>query len=187
MMDIPSIELGVFFRSTVEQWNRSVHLWLKYCIHTRLQWNTTAKIFLTFIVSAYWHGHYIVYYIAFIYYAIVTMNLNYVYKLFIKYEFLRKPIFHIILTYFLELLILGHSIFARVSGNYFFVLFGGIAYEKFVNVCRGLIWIPILQIGLFIVIQIIDKKDQKLKLDYPKYCGLKIYEIWNQDSKKILE
>ncbi len=99
LMDIPSIECGVFFRSTVEQWNRPVHLWLKYCVHVRLNWHPTLRIFLTFILSAYWHGMYVTYYICFTYYALATINLNYIYKLFVMHEFLRRPIFHLALSY----------------------------------------------------------------------------------------
>eukprot|EP01022_Parablepharisma_sp_SALTPOND_P015468 TRINITY_DN2188_c0_g1_i1.p3 TRINITY_DN2188_c0_g1~~TRINITY_DN2188_c0_g1_i1.p3 ORF type:complete len:145 (-),score=8.59 TRINITY_DN2188_c0_g1_i1:326-760(-) len=99
LMDVRSIELGVFFRSTVEQWNRHIHLWLEYCIHIRFNASTTLKVLTTFLLSAYWHGMYALYYIGFGYYAVATMNFNYLYKLFIKYKFLRRPFFHILLLY----------------------------------------------------------------------------------------
>ena len=97
-MDIDSIELGVFMRTTVEGWNRSAHLWLKECIHIRMHTNPYLKIFITCFVSAVWHGFYPVYFFGFAFYAVSVVNFNYIFKMFAAHSFLRRHIFFFLQT-----------------------------------------------------------------------------------------
>ncbi len=73
-------------------------------------------------------------------------------------------------------------IFSKISSTYFFVVFGAILYDKVVNFSQGLIWIPVLHLALFVLVQIFDNKAVKMKLDYPKYSGMKVYELWDKNA-----
>jgi len=96
MIDIYCTEISVFLRSIIEEWNRPIHLWLKECIHSRLRMRNSFKIFIAFFVSAIWHGFYPLYFASFLFYTIGTVNFNYIHKQFVKYKFLRQPIFYIL-------------------------------------------------------------------------------------------
>ncbi len=99
MIDIYCTEVGVFLRSIIEEWNRPVHLWLKQCIHSRMKVSSNVAIFVTFLVSAIWHGFYPLYFGSFLFYSIGTVNFNYIYKMFVKHKFLRTPVLYICQSY----------------------------------------------------------------------------------------
>lgn len=71
---ITNVETGNNLRIIIMNWNRSVHLWLKYCIFLRLinvnhfifKNNFMLSSLITFIASSFWHGYYPCYYIFFI-------------------------------------------------------------------------------------------------------------------------
>lgn len=100
MIDIPCTETSVFLRSIIEEWHIPIHLWLKNCIHMRINGNSQVKIFITFFVSAAWHGFYPLYFGSFLFYSVGTVNFNFMYKMFVIHKSLRKPIFYIIQSYF---------------------------------------------------------------------------------------
>lgn len=100
MIDIYCTEVSVFLRSIIEEWNRPVHLWLKDCIHARIPFSTQVKIIITFLVSAAWHGFYPLYFASFLLYSFGTVIYHYVYKMFLKHKFLRKPIFYVLQSYY---------------------------------------------------------------------------------------
>jgi len=64
-------ELASNANSFLNRWNHRVHIWLKYYISERLAGNgqrPTTKVYLiTFMTSAFWHGFYPFYYVAFSY------------------------------------------------------------------------------------------------------------------------
>ncbi len=71
--NLVKIELDFNPRVRINYWNRTVHLWLKYYIFLRLI-NVEKKLFknnkslaslITFMVSAFWHGFYPVYFFFF--------------------------------------------------------------------------------------------------------------------------
>lgn len=96
MIDIYCTEAGVFLRSIIEEWNRPVHIWLKYCIHTRVGGGSKLKIFATFCMSAVWHGFYPLYFGSFLFYSVGTVNFNFIYKMFVLHKALRRPIIYVL-------------------------------------------------------------------------------------------
>ena len=60
-------------KDMINEWNKTIHLWLKYTVYTRVinikmkpfKDNWALSSFLTFISSAIWHGFYLTYYITF--------------------------------------------------------------------------------------------------------------------------
>ncbi len=74
--DILIVELDPNAKKKIQFWNRTVHLWLKYNLFLRLininhpmfyNKKSTASL-ITFMVSAFWHGFYPVYYIFFFFF-----------------------------------------------------------------------------------------------------------------------
>eukprot|EP00831_Metopus_contortus_P024928 TRINITY_DN21626_c0_g1_i2.p1 TRINITY_DN21626_c0_g1~~TRINITY_DN21626_c0_g1_i2.p1 ORF type:complete len:187 (-),score=36.83 TRINITY_DN21626_c0_g1_i2:50-610(-) len=120
------------------------------------------------------HGFYPLYFFSFLFYFVGTVNFNFIFKMFVKYQYLRKPWFYIL-----------QGVFMNVSSNYFAVLFGMILLENCVIFSRGVIWIPILHGMMFLLIQLLDKKDPKLRLDYPRYSRMKIYEAFKPENELL--
>lgn len=96
-INITEIETGINPRSKIKYWNRTVHLWLKYYLYLRLinvqrkpfKNNKSLVSFVTFMVSAFWHGFYPVYFFFFFeYYMIdqITFYIEEEYDLFNKIE-----------------------------------------------------------------------------------------------------
>lgn len=101
MINIYCTELSVFLRSIIEEWHKPVQQWLKECVHSRIREESKRKYFVTFFMSALWHGFYPLYFYSFFYYSIGTINFNYIYKLFITHKFLRTPLIYIAESYYL--------------------------------------------------------------------------------------
>lgn len=77
-------------RVKMELWNQSVQIWLKKCVYLRI-YNNNPKmanlaLYATFIISAFWHGFYLAYYIAFLQFAIVNSVTRYIFKAQYKFE-----------------------------------------------------------------------------------------------------
>eukprot|EP00826_Nyctotherus_ovalis_P049798 TRINITY_DN6041_c0_g1_i2.p1 TRINITY_DN6041_c0_g1~~TRINITY_DN6041_c0_g1_i2.p1 ORF type:complete len:303 (+),score=48.57 TRINITY_DN6041_c0_g1_i2:401-1309(+) len=99
MTDIPSTEFSVFLKNITDEWNRPTRLWLKDCIHVRIHANVVAKVFITFVASALWHGFYPVYLMAFSLYAVAVVNTKFTYKMCMLHKAWRNPIFYIAQAY----------------------------------------------------------------------------------------
>jgi lysophospholipid acyltransferase len=97
IIDIKTIELNVFGRLHVQEWNHQVHVWVKTCVDDRIKkykFLGPYTYYLTFMFAAVWHGFYPIYFLSFFYYAIGTVNCEFIYKLFVHYKFLRNPFCH---------------------------------------------------------------------------------------------
>jgi lysophospholipid acyltransferase len=91
---IHTVELDISPKVKITYWNRTVHLWLKYNLFLRLI-NVEKKMFkdnaaiaslVTFMVSAFWHGFYPVYYLFFFQFYLVEQISGYLEALgFFKY------------------------------------------------------------------------------------------------------
>jgi lysophospholipid acyltransferase len=92
------VESSVFSSAVTEFWNLNAHVWLKRYVYFRMnrKMNREVALYLTYVLSAFWHGFYPIYFAAFIFYAIVTENYKEIYKLYFKYSFLRSPPFVIL-------------------------------------------------------------------------------------------
>lgn len=88
-MDL-NFELESNPRVKIELWNQSVQVWLKKCVYIRVYRNNPKRaniaMFATFFVSAFWHGFYLAYYIAFIQFALVNNVTKFLYKAAHKFE-----------------------------------------------------------------------------------------------------
>ena len=70
---VATCEWSVNPKDTIGEWNKTIHLWLKYNVYTRVininhklfKNNWSLASFLTFISSAIWHGFYLTYYLTF--------------------------------------------------------------------------------------------------------------------------
>jgi lysophospholipid acyltransferase len=68
--NIWNIEFHHNVKTRIQYWNRTVHLWLKYYVFLRLinvnkkpfKGNTGLASLITFMISAFWHGFYPIYY-----------------------------------------------------------------------------------------------------------------------------
>eukprot|EP01022_Parablepharisma_sp_SALTPOND_P001349 TRINITY_DN106150_c0_g1_i1.p2 TRINITY_DN106150_c0_g1~~TRINITY_DN106150_c0_g1_i1.p2 ORF type:complete len:424 (+),score=9.45 TRINITY_DN106150_c0_g1_i1:466-1737(+) len=187
MINIYCTEISVFLRSIIEEWHIPVQYWLKHCIHMRLKGSSQVKIFLTFFVSAAWHGFYPLYFGSFLFYSVGTVNFNYIYKMFVIHKFLRQPLLYVAQSYYTHILQPSYSIFMNLSANYFTVLFAMLLTERIIAFSRGLIWIPIVHAILFVIVLIVDKKDTKVKLNYKKYSRMKIYECFKSDAELMAQ
>lgn len=70
-MQILGVELTSTPREMIDSWNHQTAVWLRYYVYERSvdvnnPKNTTFPRAITFVVSAFWHGHYPVYYVVFL-------------------------------------------------------------------------------------------------------------------------
>lgn len=90
-IDILGVEFSVFAPALAENWNHGGHLWLKRYVFFRTNriLNPELALYLTFVVSAFWHGYYPMYLLAFLFYAITIEAHKELYKAYFKYSILR--------------------------------------------------------------------------------------------------
>ena len=70
---VVNCEWSISPKDMINEWNKTIHLWLKYNVYTRVininmkpfKNNWALASFLTFVSSAIWHGFYVTYYITF--------------------------------------------------------------------------------------------------------------------------
>ena len=133
-------------RVKMELWNQSVQTWLKKCVYLRVYDNNPKKATLatysTFLVSAFWHGFYLAYYIAFIQFALIINVTRYIFKAQSKFERLPgqtalKVVRWIIATTAMNyiggtfLLLLNDKIWAFYKNFYFSVTIGMVVAQIF--------------------------------------------------------
>ena len=77
-------------RIKIELWNQSVQTWLKKCVYLRVYDNNpkraTIAMYATFLISAFWHGFYLAYYIAFLQFGLINNVTRYIFKAQYKFE-----------------------------------------------------------------------------------------------------
>jgi lysophospholipid acyltransferase len=120
--NISKIELTINPRTKIIYWNRTVHFWLKYYVYMRiidikvkpLYRNKALVTFITFLVSAVWHGFYLTYYIFFLQFYLLEQVAIYFenrYELFTKMEKSPWPLY---IVYW----ILGMSLYSFYGMNF---------------------------------------------------------------------
>lgn len=159
-------ELGLNPKSKITNWNHSIHLWLKYYCFLRLI-NVNNKFlygnfafagFMTYLLSAFWHGFYITYYIFFFgLYLYQTGN-----EIFDKlglFEYIEKSQY----SYLLKFLIWFQAQFIiNGLGVIFFLL----KYDLFIQYMKNVYGLPmILAIAAFILskVLVVKKKHKGTK------------------------
>jgi lysophospholipid acyltransferase len=91
-IEILGCEFGIFAVAIAEVWNHGAHMWLKRYVYFRLNavLNRDLSLYLTYVISAFWHGFYPMYLYGFLFYAITIETHKELYKLYYKYSFMRS-------------------------------------------------------------------------------------------------
>ena len=133
-------------RVKIELWNQSVQTWLKKCVYIRVYdnnpKNATLATYSTFLVSAFWHGFYFAYYVAFIQFSLIINVTRYLFKAQSKFE--RLPAQNVIrvvrwivsttaMNYIggTFLLLLNDKILAFYKNFYFSITIGLVVLQMF--------------------------------------------------------
>jgi lysophospholipid acyltransferase len=97
-IDVLGCEFGVFAVALAEVWNHGAHMWLKRYVYFRLStvMNRTVALYVTYVVCAFWHGFYPMYFAGFLFYAITIETHKELYKLYCKYSWMRTFVFRFI-------------------------------------------------------------------------------------------
>ena len=194
-------EIGINPRYKMVYWNMSIHIWLKYNVYTRvigssgkLRNNKVIAAFITYAVSAIWHGFYPSYYISFfmIYLfeqdGIFLNNIGY-YDYVDKYKLWNDPKLNTIKkikelllpTILMPLTILKTSFLNDIIGSIFFCLEIGSTKEILINY-YGL---PVnVILGFYILTIIYTILNKKLKNNKEKENGK---EKIDKEMKKKVE
>ena len=91
-IDICAVEFSVFSSAVTEGWNHCAHMWLKRYVYFRTNKliNRETALYLTYVISAFWHGFYPLYFAVFVLYAIITENHKDIHQMCLKYPVLRS-------------------------------------------------------------------------------------------------
>jgi len=145
-------------------WNHQIHLWLKYYVSARLaeygKRPTAAMNFVTFLVSAFWHGFYPFYYVVFFFAAMATEANKDVFK--------SRILFKQFIPGFLRNFVANQVSFLIL--NYLGVAFAALTFERGLYFMGGTrYFVPIL-LTVFVMISrsinlpgIAKKKEAKIK------------------------
>jgi hypothetical protein len=142
------IEFGVFMPVVTENWNHSTTVWLKRYIYFRMNRliNRELALYLTYTVSAFWHGFYPSYLGVFIFYALYTETHKELYKICCKYPKLGSPV---VLIFVYILTFLGG---AHIGTSFTLLLLTNIKHFL-----HAIYWIPLFYIALFIFLKVTRK------------------------------
>lgn len=70
----------------------------------------------------------------------------------------------------------------NIHATYFTVIFAMLLMDRIFLFLKGLIWIPIMLLTMFVIVKIVDKKEPGLKLDYKTFSRMKIYDCMKDDA-----
>jgi lysophospholipid acyltransferase len=161
-VNISKIELTINPKTKIEYWNRTVHLWLKYYVFMRLidikikplYRNKTLAKFITFVISAFWHGFYLSYYVFFIQFFLIehcAAVFEEKFGVFTYMEKARGPLFALF-------------VFSTISLYSFFgINFGLLRLESMYNFNKSFYFVPDIFILALFVISFFIKIDRKRK------------------------
>lgn len=138
------VEFGVFVPIVTANWNHGTHVWLKRYIYFRMNRhiNREVAIYLTYMVSAFWHGFYPAYFAVFIFYAIYTETQKDLYKICCKYPAVGSTV-GLVCVYLLTFLGIVH-----LGGVFTILLLSDVKHYM-----RGIFWPPVLYLVLFIFLK----------------------------------
>jgi len=90
------VETASNANSFLKAWNYRVHVWLKHYVAERLtganERPTTWHYLATYMISAFWHGFYPLYYVNFLFVAIATFAHKDIYSMWILFRPIPRPI-----------------------------------------------------------------------------------------------
>lgn len=136
-----TVELGVFTAGVTEAWNHNAHMWLKRYVYFRMnrKINRELALYLTYMISAFWHGFYPMYFFAFFLYSIFTEASKEIYSLCCKYSFMRSPPMLILIFFF-----------TQIGVDYLGMLFDLLLFERVKLFMNQLYWIPLANVALLL-------------------------------------
>eukprot|EP00826_Nyctotherus_ovalis_P044860 TRINITY_DN488_c0_g1_i11.p1 TRINITY_DN488_c0_g1~~TRINITY_DN488_c0_g1_i11.p1 ORF type:complete len:196 (+),score=61.84 TRINITY_DN488_c0_g1_i11:218-805(+) len=136
-IEIKAVELGVFAMWVAEGWNHSGHMWLKRYLYFRMNRviNREVALYLTYIISAFWHGFYPMYFVAFVLYSIFTEAHKELYAYCCRHSFMRFP-----------LILTGIYVLSYLGTDYLGMIFDLLLYKHVTTFMSGIYWIPLTNI-----------------------------------------
>lgn len=112
-VDIAKFEFAPSLKDAIEAWNKGTNIWLRFVVYERAP---RFKVFLTYALSALWHGFYPGYYITFFTGAIFTVAARIVRKN-VRYYFLENAemkMFYDVLTFVVTRFVMAYVTFPFV-------------------------------------------------------------------------
>ena len=184
---VKTCEWSINCKDTINEWNKTIHVWLKYNVYTRVinikrkpfQNNFGLASFLTFICSAIWHGYYLTYYFTFFLLycyqnACVVLNEIGVYKWINEREYI-KPF---------------ATIFNCLAFETIGIAFFNLEWSKAVIGLRNMCYYPIIvNVGLFVItrfIKVPKKNKEKAKKNDEKIIEKPVEEK-EKEKEKVIE
>ncbi len=165
---IREVEFSANPKRRIQYWNRTVHLWLKYNLflrllnveHKMLKNNTAMASLITFMVSAFWHGFYPIYYVFFFQFYILEQICEFLEKDYDLFRYMEGKNF---------LLNQAFSVLTQCFCNYLGIIFSAIDIENGYKFTKNMYFSPPILIGLiFIVLRNLHIKkvnrEKKLKM-----------------------
>jgi lysophospholipid acyltransferase len=162
---VKTCEWSINSKDTINEWNKTIHVWLKYNVYTRViniekkpfKDNFALASFLTFICSAIWHGYYLTYYLTFFLLycyqsACVVLDKLKVYDWIYKREYI-KPF---------------ATIFNCLAFETIGIIFFNLEWNKAVIGLKNMRYYPIIvNVGLFIITDFlkVPKTNKEKKID----------------------
>lgn len=155
------IEFGLNPKDKIANWNRTVHLWLKYNVYIRLircnnpifKDNSIIASLMTFIVSAFWHGFYISFYLFFLLFFVINIANERFEKLGFYKRLYSSNIFVKICAWFIIQFIVNGLV----------VIFANLHYEKLLAFMKNIYWLPIILVFLFDIVSYLLTISYKIK------------------------
>eukprot|EP00357_Protocruzia_adherens_P012722 CAMPEP_0114990034 /NCGR_PEP_ID=MMETSP0216-20121206/10546_1 /TAXON_ID=223996 /ORGANISM="Protocruzia adherens, Strain Boccale" /LENGTH=476 /DNA_ID=CAMNT_0002353113 /DNA_START=20 /DNA_END=1450 /DNA_ORIENTATION=+ len=152
--DPMGVELEINPRFMIECWNTAVQVWLKKYIYNRVAYqkltkdgkpaNTGPAAFLTFGVSAFWHGFYPCYYLSFVQFFFITESCKIIFRLSQRVSWMRLNAFTWLICFLVAhaatctlgitfILLFATKIFKFYSAIHFWVAGGCVLFWMFLQ------------------------------------------------------
>ena len=159
---IVTCEWGINPCDLINEWNKTIHLWLKFNVYARVikikkkpfENNKTIASFLTFFASAIWHGYYLTYYITFCLLYFLQSGAVVYYKIGL-YKWIRDT----------KLWIPFASIFNGLAFETIGIFFFNLTYDKALIGAKNMRYYPFIAIiGFYIISKMIKvpKREKKV-------------------------
>jgi hypothetical protein len=156
---ISIVEFDINPKKRIQYWNRTVHLWLKYNLFLRIV-SAKSKVFngnnsiaslITFMVSAFWHGFYPVYYIFFFIFYIYEQACDMLTKLGFFDYFENQGI----------IVEQGMGLLTMFLCNYLGIVFVNLTVKNFYDFTVNMGFVPVIMIfGSFVVGKVLLMKQK---------------------------
>ena len=175
---VVTCEWAVNPKDSMTDWNKTIHLWLKYNVLTRVinikkkpfHNNWALARFFTFLCSAVWHGYYLTYYLTFFLLfcyqsaSVVLEDLGF-------YKWIYKT----------KILIPVASIFNGLAFETVGIIFFNLDWERVSTGLKNIRYYPVITLfGLYVITRFIKKPKDKKQKEKEKE---KIKE--NEKNKKV--